>query len=201
MLSSHRPAHGTTAALTVAAAVQTGRPVDMPQEGVADFDEFVRSKSSILLRSAYLLTNDQHLAEDLVQSALERTHRYWRRLRDTDNATAYTRKVMYHLQVAWWRRSKVKETFDQDHPRHGAAVTDSSEETLRKLALRHALAKLTNRQRAVIVLRFYEDRSVEETAAVLGCSTGTVKSQTAKAIGALRQQRADLAEFAEWSRA
>ena len=69
----------------------------------AEFDSFVRSRTPALLRSACLLTGDQHLAEDLVQAALARCHRSWSRLHDTGNAEAYTRRVMYHLQVAWWR--------------------------------------------------------------------------------------------------
>jgi DNA-directed RNA polymerase specialized sigma24 family protein len=70
-----------------------------------EFEAYVRARSPALLRSAYLLTGDQHLAEDLVQDALIRTHRAWRRLRDS-NPDAYTRKVMYHLNIAWWRRRR-----------------------------------------------------------------------------------------------
>src|ERR1051326_6760147 len=72
-----------------------------------DFDAFVRARRRALVRSAYLLTGDQHLAEDLVQSALARTHRAWARIEDPANAEAYTRKVMYHIQVSWWRRHRV----------------------------------------------------------------------------------------------
>lgn len=75
-----------------------------------EFDSFVRARTPALLRSAYLLTGDQHLAEDLVQSALARTHQSWRRLHDAGNAEAYTRKTMYHLQVSWWRRGRVAES-------------------------------------------------------------------------------------------
>jgi DNA-directed RNA polymerase specialized sigma24 family protein len=73
----------------------------------AEFDAFVRSRTPALLRSACLLTGDQHLAEDLVQPALARCHLSWSRLHDTGNAEAYTRRVMYHLQVAWWRRHRL----------------------------------------------------------------------------------------------
>lgn len=72
-----------------------------------EYDEFVRARTPALLRLGYLLTGDQHLAEDLVQTALARTHRAWSRLRETGNAEAYARKVMYHLQVSWWRRPRV----------------------------------------------------------------------------------------------
>jgi RNA polymerase sigma-70 factor (sigma-E family) len=165
----------------------------------AQFDEFVRARTGSLLRSAYLLTGDQHLAEDLVQSALVRTHRAWKRLHDTNNAEAYTRKTMYHLQVAWWRRKRFKETSDDGVSDSAVSIPDSSEATVRKMVLRDALAHLPPRQRAVIVLRFYEDRTVPDTAEILNCSTGTVKSQTAKAISSLRKQRPELAQFTERS--
>lgn len=72
---------------------------------LTEFDSFVRHRTPALLRSAYLLTGDQYLAEDLAQSALARTHRSWNRLHDSGNAEAYTHKTMYHLQVSWWRRT------------------------------------------------------------------------------------------------
>jgi DNA-directed RNA polymerase specialized sigma24 family protein len=75
-------------------------------EDHSEFDSFVHARTPSLLRSAYLLTGDQHLAEDLVQSALARTHRAWKSLHEAGNAEAYTRKTMYHLQVSWWRRQK-----------------------------------------------------------------------------------------------
>ncbi|MGH8881472.1 MAG: SigE family RNA polymerase sigma factor [Stackebrandtia sp.] len=164
-----------------------------------EFDEFVRARTPALLRSAYLLTGDQHLAEDLVQSALVRTHRSWKRIHRVSNAEAYTRKIMYHLQVAWWRRRRFHEQYGDDLPAHTQSTPDSSEDVARKLLLRHALSRLTAKQRAVVVLRFYEDRSVADTAELLGCSIGTVKSQTAKAINALRQQHLDVAQFTERS--
>ncbi|ADD42514.1 transcriptional regulator, LuxR family [Stackebrandtia nassauensis DSM 44728] len=164
-----------------------------------EFDEFVRGSSLRLLRSAYLLTGDQHLAEDLVQSALERTHRSWKRLHRTESAEMYTRRVMYHLQVAWWRRRRVKEHFDEQPIDERVSTPDSAEDATRRLVLGQALAQLTTRQRAVIVLRFYEDLSVSQTAEMLGCSNGTVKSQTAKALAALRRQRPELAQLTEGS--
>src|SRR5215211_7528265 len=108
-----------------------------------DFGLFVRARTPALLRSAYLLTGDQHLAEDLVQSALARTHRSWRRLHDSGNAEAYTRKIMYHLQVSWWRRGRVAETFPGDLPsRRTVARGENTEEITLRLTLREALARL-----------------------------------------------------------
>src|SRR5919112_2429961 len=82
----------------------------------ADYAEFVRGRSHALLRSAYLLTGDQHLAEDLVQEALARTHRGWSRLHETGNAEASARRIMYHMQVSVWRRRKVAEVLPGDLP-------------------------------------------------------------------------------------
>jgi RNA polymerase sigma-70 factor (sigma-E family) len=159
----------------------------------ASFNSFVRARTPALVRSAYLLTGDQHLAEDLVQSALARTHRSWRRLRDTGNAEAYTRTVMYHLQVSWWRRRRVREFTPGDLPdiQHG----DHAGPTAVRLTLRAALQKLSAKQRAVLVLRFFEDRSEAEAADVLGVTVGTVKSQTARALARLRVVAPELSEL------
>jgi RNA polymerase sigma-70 factor (sigma-E family) len=159
-----------------------------PSTEVEEFDAYVRARTPGLLRAAFLLTGDQHLAEDLVQTALVRTHRAWRRVRD-GNPDAYTRKVMYHQQISWWRRRPVPEILGADVPepsggRSGGQDTETGVVT--KLAVRAALLKLPPRQRAVIVLRFFEDRTEVETAELLGVAVGTVKSQTAKALERLR---------------
>lgn len=150
-----------------------------------EFEEFVRGRSPALLRSAYLLTGDQQLAEDLVQTALAKTHRAWGRLDRTGNAEAYTRKVMYHLQVSWWQRRRFIETSLEAAGDRGLA--DGSDTSASKIDLRRALLQLAPRQRAVIVLRFFEDRTEADTARLLDVSLGTVKSQTAKALARLRQ--------------
>jgi RNA polymerase sigma-70 factor (sigma-E family) len=162
-----------------------------------EFDEFVRSRTTSLLRAAYLLTGDQHLAEDLVQSALARTHRAWKTLHHSGNAEAYTRKIMYHLQVSWWRRNKVAESMpgEMPEPRRGHDGGDIAEHMSMRLTLRQALAKLTPKQRAVLVLRFYEDRSEAEAATILELNVGTIKSQTAKALNRLRAVAPELAEL------
>jgi RNA polymerase sigma-70 factor (sigma-E family) len=161
-----------------------------------EFDSFVYARTPALLRAAYLLTGDQHLAEDLVQTALARTHRAWKRLHATGNAEAYTRKVMYHLQVSWWRRGRVAESISAEvpEPRRQVRQEDTNAITVR-ITLRQALRKLTARQRAVLVLRFYEDRTEAESAELLGVSIGTVKSQTAKALARLRTVAPELTEI------
>lgn len=164
---------------------------------LSEFDSFVRTRTPALLRSAYLLTGDQHLAEDLVQSALARTHRSWNRLHESGNAEAYTRKIMYHLQVSWWRRRRVSESMPGDlpEPRGGDSAPDHAHQTTLRLTLRAALAKLSAKQRAVLVLRFFEDRTEVEAADLLGVTVGTVKSQTSKALAKLRTVAPELAEL------
>lgn len=159
------------------------------------FDEFVRTRGASLLRAAFLLTGgDQHLAEDLVQSALARTLRSWHRLERDDNIEAYCRKTMYHLQVSWWRRRAGERRANRLVDRTDS-VDDAADEVEQRLALKAALRRLTAKQRAVLVLRFYEDLSVAETAELLECSTGTVKSQTAKALTLLRERAPQLREL------
>lgn len=161
---------------------------------VEEFSSFARDRTQALLRSAYLLTGDQQFAEDLVQASLARTYMAWRRLEDPANAEAYTRKVMYRLQVSAWRRRKLREsvTADLPEPRHeGADPTDAADV---RIVLRAALLKLPPRQRAVLVLRFFEDHTEAEAAALLDVTIGTVKSQTAKGLARLRAIAPELAD-------
>jgi RNA polymerase sigma-70 factor (sigma-E family) len=142
----------------------------------------------------YLLTGDQHLAEDLVQTALARTHRAWSRLRETGNAEAYARKVMYHLQVSWWRRPRVPEWMPGEVPERTDGV-DPGDRVVLRATLRQAMSRLTPKQRAVLVLRFFEDRTEAEAAEVLGVSVGTVKSQTSRALERMRAVAPELADL------
>lgn len=167
-----------------------------PRDGQdAEFEAFVRARTTSLLRVGFLLTGDQHLAEDLVQTALARTHQSWGRLTEVGNAEAYTRKVMYHLQVSWWRRRRVAESPVADLPETRGA--DPTSGTALQLTVEKALYRLTPRQRAVIVLRFFEDLTEAQTAAVLGCSVGTVKSQTARSLARLRVVAPELLEHSD----
>ena len=156
-----------------------------------DYADFVRGRTAALLRAALVLTGDQGLAEDLVQSALARTHLAWSRLSEQGNAEAYTRKVMYHLQVDWWRRKRVLETLPGVVPELPAG--DNADAVVLRVSVARALDQLTPRQRAVIALRFFEDQTESEAATVLSCSVGTVKSQTAKALAKLKRLCPELA--------
>ncbi|MFG1914401.1 SigE family RNA polymerase sigma factor [Micromonospora sp. NPDC048898] len=151
------------------------------------FCEFVRARSSALLRTAFLLTGDRHLAEDLVQDALARTHRGRRRLDDPGHFEAYTRTAMYHLHVSWWRRRRIVESLPGELADVVQPGGDHARRTDLKVVLYQALAQLTRRQRAVLVVRFFEDRSEAEAAELLQCSVGTIKSQTSKALARMRQ--------------
>ncbi|GAA2626222.1 SigE family RNA polymerase sigma factor [Dactylosporangium fulvum] len=146
------------------------------------FDDFVRGQLDALLRTAYLLTGDRQHAEDLVQTVLARLAVRWQRI---DDPAAYARRALYTQSVSWWRRrrSRVVETLTADVPER--AGPPGGEPELAVL-MRQALARLTPKQRAVLVLRFYEDCSEAETAARLNCRVGTVKSQTRHALARLR---------------
>ena len=160
---------------------------------VEDFTSFARDRSHALLRSAYLLTGDQHLAEDLVQASLARTYQAWRRIDQPHNVEAYARRVMYHLQVSRWRRRQVPESITAEPPEprgHGTDVTEASDV---RLTLRAALQKLPPKQRAVLVLRFFEDHTEAEAAELLNVRIGTVKSQTARGLAKLRAIAPELA--------
>jgi RNA polymerase sigma-70 factor (sigma-E family) len=161
-----------------------------------DFEDFVRGSSRALHRSAYLLTGDKYAAEDLVQSALARTHRAWARIEDPANAEAYTRKVMYHLQVSWWRRNRVPESVTEDtvEPRPDGGPGEATG-VANRMTIHGALQKLSPKQRQVLIYRYFEDRTEVETAELLGISVGTVKSQTAKALEKLRAVAPELAQL------
>ena len=155
----------------------------MVTDDESGFDAFVQARGAALSRTAYLLTGDHHLAQDLVQAA-----RHWRRIHTSPEA--YVRRAMYHQNISWWRRRKLTETALVDHD--GAAVAGDTD---LRLTLDHALARLTHKQRTVLVLRFYEDLTETETARTLRLSTSTVKSTTRQALARLRTLAPELAEL------
>lgn len=158
------------------------------------FDEYVRERWEPLLRTAVLLTGDAHAAEDLVQESLVRAARHWHRV-DPGAVDAYVRRVMYTRSVdAWrWRRRQPDPVDTSGGGRARPAGPDGSEELTTRLTLLDALSRLTPRQRAVLVARFYEDRTEADTARVLGCSVSTVKSQTRHSLERLRVLAPELA--------
>ena len=156
-----------------------------------DFTSFVAARSGALGRTAYLLTGDRHLAEDLLQEALSRVASRWERVVAGGDPEPYVRRVLFTCAADGWRRKRPREVLGEPPDAGGA---DHAGETDRRLVLRDALARLTRRQRAVLVLRFYEDRTEVATAELLGCSVSTVKSQTRDALARLRVLAPELAE-------
>ena len=152
--------------------------------GRETFDAMVDTHGRALLRTAFLLTGDPHLAHDLLQTALVKTWSRWPGIRDEESGPAYVRAVMTTTNVAWWRRRWRGEVPTHALPEH--AVADAYDGVHQRDEIGRALAGLTPRQRATVVLRFYEDLPEAEVARILGCSVGTVKSTTSRALATLR---------------
>jgi RNA polymerase sigma-70 factor, ECF subfamily len=150
-----------------------------------EFREFVAVRSAALQRTAYLLVGNWALAEDLVQTALMKTYLVWRRL-EIATVEPYARKVLVNTANSWWRRRWRGERPTAELP--DRPVADSAEEWMERDHVWHLIKALPPRQRAVLVLRFYEDLTEAETARLLGVSVGTVKSQSARALNTLRQR-------------
>jgi RNA polymerase sigma-70 factor (sigma-E family) len=155
----------------------------------AEFDAFVASRSTPLLKAAWLLSGDWQRAEDLLQAALVKSYLAWRRI-EPGREEAYVRRVLVTTYVTWWRRAWRGERPTATPPDVERAGDDEDRVDLR-LALVGALADLSRGQRATVVLRYYCDLSEAETADVLGCSVGTVKSQAAKGLARLRASGLD----------
>jgi RNA polymerase sigma-70 factor (sigma-E family) len=165
------------------------------QDAGQSFSEFVRARGAALARSAYLLTGDQNLAEDLVQTALGRAMPRWAKI--ADHPEPYVRRILYREHVNGWRCRKPLEYLMREVPDHddGRSRRDMDAIELR-VVVDQALARLTPRQRAVLILRYFEDLPEAHTAELLNCSIGTVKSQTRHALRRLRDLSPELAQLA-----
>ncbi|MER5772209.1 SigE family RNA polymerase sigma factor [Streptomyces sp. NPDC001985] len=149
-----------------------------------DFEAFVAARGPRLLRVAWLLTGDRHLAEDLLQTALAKVWPKWHTVA-RDHPEAYIRRTLVHTHASWWRRRWRGEVPHGELP-DAVASWDAYASVDLEQSLAWAIRALPVRQRAVVVLRYFEDLSVEETAETLGCAPGTVKSQASKALRTLR---------------
>ncbi|MGH3713400.1 MAG: SigE family RNA polymerase sigma factor [Micromonosporaceae bacterium] len=158
----------------------------MSPEHEREFREFVAARSAALLRTAYLLTGDVHHAQDLLQTALMATARRWPKLRDRTQPDAYVRKALYRHQVSRWRKGSHRMETVTAVPPEPAAGGDHAAQTVLRDQVLGMLRTLPPRQRAVVVLRYYEDRPETEVAELLGISIGTVRSQAHRALAKLR---------------
>jgi RNA polymerase sigma-70 factor (sigma-E family) len=159
------------------------------QSREAEFTEYVQARLPWLRRIAYRLTQDWQLADDLTQVTITSLYMHWSRARDASSTDAYARTILVRAFIAerrspWTRRVQL----DGSHAEHAAAAADHDA----CLDVRAALAALPPRQRATVVLRYCYGLPIDQTASELGCSEGTVKSQTAKALAALRRALAPL---------
>jgi len=152
----------------------------------AEFRDYVAAHADRLRRFAYLCCGDWHRAEDAVQTAFVRLYDVWTKTSAT-SYDHYVRRIVTNVLIdehrrGWFRRERVSEALPE------RSVPDGAQRSVETLTIMDALAKLPPRQRAVVVLRYWEDLSVEQVSEILRCSTGTVKSQSARALQTLRAQ-------------
>jgi RNA polymerase sigma-70 factor (sigma-E family) len=160
----------------------------------ADFADFVAARSAALHRAAYLMVGEAGLAQDLVQEALTKTYVAWPRLRDKGNAEAYTRKAITTTAISWYRRKSWSQEHSTADP-PDAPTAGHDDRVAESAWLWECLMGLPVRQRAAIVLRYYEDLTEAQTAEAMGCAVGTVKSQVSAGLAKLRQQLGDRADL------
>jgi RNA polymerase sigma-70 factor (sigma-E family) len=153
------------------------------------FRAFVAHRSAALLRTAHLLVDRPDRAEDLVQTALVKTYLAWPRIRDPAAVEGYARRVMATTAISWWRGRRYREQPHSQPPE--SSGPDGVDAWANRDEMWERLRRLPARQRAVLVLRYYEDLSEAEIAQTLAISRGAVKSHAARALAALRVQIAD----------
>jgi len=155
------------------------------------FASYVRARGPVLLRTARALTPNPCDAEDLLQTALTKTYLAWERIEDHRALDGYVRRALVNTRTSQWRKRKVDEYCCDELPelpeRVLAPAADPAEQQMLRDAMWRAIGRLPDRQRAMVVLRYYEDLSEAQTAEVLGVSVGTVKSAVSRALGKLRE--------------
>lgn len=162
----------------------------------SQFAEFARARAGALHRAAYLMVGDSQLAQDLVQEALTKTYAAWPRLRDPQNAEAYCRKAITTTAISWFRRKGWNNERPTEHlPEDTSGVAGPEPSVSDRDAVWRALLALPPRQRATLVLRFYEDLTEAQTAQTMGCAVGTVKSQVSAGLAKLRSLLGDDVEL------
>jgi RNA polymerase sigma-70 factor (sigma-E family) len=157
----------------------------------AEFTQFVAERSAALFRTAFVLAGDRATAEDLLQTALTKTYTSWRRLRSPGTAEAYTRRILITTLISWRRRRAWRAERPGGDLPDEVGGADLGVDLPERDRVWQAVQALPTRQRAAVVLRFYEDLTERQTADILGCSTGTVKSQVHDALRRLRDRLGD----------
>jgi RNA polymerase sigma-70 factor (sigma-E family) len=159
-----------------------------PYAPYSSFASYVKARQPVLLRTARSLTANPSDAEDLLQTALTKTYVAWDRIEDHRALDGYVRRALLNTRTSQWRKRKVDEFACEELPEpEGLPSSDPAEQQALHDAMWRAIMKLPARQRAMVVLRYYEDLSEARTAEVLGVSIGTVKSAVSRALGKLRE--------------
>ncbi|MFI5840928.1 SigE family RNA polymerase sigma factor [Catenuloplanes sp. NPDC051500] len=154
-----------------------------------DYAEFADSRLAALSRYAVMLTGDPHLAQDLVQETMVRVQLNWRRVSKADSPDRYVRRMLTNQYFDWRRGSWLRRVLLRAEPDEGIAATvDHAEATADRDQIWAWLSRLPRRQRAALVLRFYEDLPDAEIAEILGCAVGTVRASISRALATLRAQ-------------
>lgn len=163
----------------------------MSPDDEREFGDYVVARSTRLCEFAYLLCGDWHSAQDAVQTALARLYVVWGRLHSRESLDPYVRRIVLRTVIDERRLARSRREAAWAEPPIEPRLNDVTEATGDRLVVLEALAQIPPRQRAVLVLRYWEDQSVQEVAEALGCSTGTVKSQAARGLQTLRQLLGD----------
>lgn len=178
----------TTPVCTGASRAASATAAGHPHAPYASFSSYVRARGPGLLRTARSLTANPCDAEDLLQTALAKTYVAWERIEDHRALDGYVRRALLNTRTSQWRKRKVDEFACEELPeREAFPAPDPAEQQSLHDAMWRAVLKLPDRQRAMVVLRYYEDLSEAQTAEVLGVSIGTVKSAVSRALGKLRE--------------
>jgi len=167
------------------------------RDGATDFESWMSARQHKLLRTAYLLTGDVHAAEDLTQTTLAKVYLAWDRVSAAQSIDAYARKIMVNEHTSMWRRLWRHREVVSDTSTHDVPVAAEEYDGV-GAALWDAVTALPERQRAVVVLRYYEQLSEKEAADALGVNVGTVKSQASRALDTLRSRLGDRTDLAGW---
>jgi RNA polymerase sigma-70 factor (sigma-E family) len=162
-----------------------------------EFRAWAAARQGAMFRTAFLLTGHRQDAEDLLQGALAKLAQRWTRISSDGSPDAYVRRILYHDLISWRRLARNRR--ERAHPDVGdfGVTADSASTSAVRLAVAQALARLTPRQRTVIVLRFYSDLPEAEVAKIMSCSIGTVRSQTHRTLARLRTMCPELSEILE----